>query len=137
MTSKINNEWIVAPKHEEYNCYVLMDEGVDTNKLERKLCPGDKEVVWATRKNNQQLRFNVGALLPSWTLLFKLRCSSLIPITHKSHVTLNRDILLYAMIEKKKVDARLIIFNNILESVGPNKWTSDASSLESKWTRIK
>lgn len=45
-----------------------------------------QQVIWATRKNNQSLSFNVGALL------FKLICSRLIPTTHTSHVTLDRFI---------------------------------------------
>lgn len=55
--------------------------------------------------------------------MFKFICSRLIPTTHTppSHVTLDRAILLYAMIEKKKVNARWIIYNNINTSVVPSK----------------
>lgn len=117
MTREAINELIEAPNHEEDNYSILMDEEVDENELERK-CQGDKEAIQEIGKNNQQLSFNVGALLLSWTPLFKLICSRLIATTHTLHVELDRAILLYTMIEKKKPDAGWIIFN-ILELVDP------------------
>lgn len=65
---------IRAPNHED-EYFVVMDEGVETTELVKKLCHADKEVIWATGKNNQSLSFNVGTLLLSWTSLFNLICS--------------------------------------------------------------
>lgn len=71
----------------------------------------------AATKNNQNLSFNVGALLPTCTPLLKLIYSRLIPTTYTSHITLDKVILQYAMIGKRKVDAGWIIYNNIIHSV--------------------
>lgn len=40
---------------------------------------------------------------------------------HTSHVTLDNDVLLNAMIKKKSVDAGWIIFNNMIYKVRPSK----------------
>lgn len=85
----------------------------------RELCQSNKEVIWAIEMNNQNLNFNDGALQPKWTPLFKRICSRLIPTTHTSQITLDRAILLYAMIEKRKVDAAWIIYN-IIDLVKPS-----------------
>lgn len=42
-------------------------------------------------------------------------------LTHISHATLDKAVLLYAMIKKKKVDAGWIILNNMIDSVKPTK----------------
>lgn len=62
MSSKAINKLIGAPNHEEGEYSVLMDKGVDTTKLVKKLCHDDKEAIWAARMNNQNLSFNVEAL---------------------------------------------------------------------------
>lgn len=105
LTSETINKLVEAPDHEEENYSVLMEEGVDTKELEKKLCENNKEVICVTRKNNQPLTFNAKALLLRWTPLFKLICNRLIPATHTSHVTLDCAILLFAMVEKMRVDA--------------------------------
>lgn len=115
-----NHKQTRARNHED-DYFVLMDEIVEIAKLVKKLGQADKEVVWAIGKNNQNLSFNIGPLLPSWTPLFNLVCSKLILTTHTSHVTLDIGILMYAMIEKMKVDARWIIYNNIIDSLRPSK----------------
>lgn len=99
----------------------MIDKGEEAKQLEKKLCQANKEVIWAIGKNNQCLSFNDGALMPSWKSLFKLVCNRLIPITHTSYVTLDQAILLYAIIEKKKVNTEWIIYNNNIDSIGPNK----------------
>lgn len=98
-----------------------MEEGLDTNDLVRKLYESHQEVSWATRKNNQNMNFNVGALQPKWTSLFKVVYHRLIPITHTSHITLDSAILPYELIEKKGMNAGWIIFNNMINSVKPLK----------------
>lgn len=45
-----------------------MDEGLEANELDKKLYQVNKEVIWDTRKINQHLNFNVGALLPAGRL---------------------------------------------------------------------
>lgn len=92
-----------------------------TSEQVKKLCQSDKEAMWASGKNNQNLNFNVGALQPKWALLFKLVCNILIPTMHSSHITLDRAILLYAMIEMRKVDVGSIIYNNMIGSIKPLK----------------
>lgn len=85
-----------------------MEEGVEIDELEEALCSEEKEVVWTTSKHNEQLNFHAGNLKPQW-VLFKLICNRLIPTMHTSHVTLDKVVLLYAMIKKKKVNAGWII----------------------------
>lgn len=82
MLNEAIKKLIGAPNHEEDDYSVLMDEGVETAKLVKKLCHVDKEVVWAIGNNNLNINFKVGALIPSWTPLFKLISSGLIPSTH-------------------------------------------------------
>lgn len=48
ISTKSINKLIVAPDHEENEYDVLIDEGVDTTKLGKKLCQDDKEVMLAT-----------------------------------------------------------------------------------------
>lgn len=43
---------IRAPDYEEDTYSILMDEGVDTTKLVKKLCQDDEEIIWTTCKNN-------------------------------------------------------------------------------------
>lgn len=50
MTSEAINKLIGAPNHEEDDYLILMDEGVDTQELEKNLCQTDKEVIWAIGK---------------------------------------------------------------------------------------
>lgn len=65
MLSEAINKVIWVPNHEEDDYFVLMDEEVQTNKLEKKLYKEDKEVFKATGKDIQNLSFNSRALLPS------------------------------------------------------------------------
>lgn len=81
----------------------------------------DKEVIRATRNNNQNLNFKSRAFQPKWTSLFKLICCILIHTKHTSLVTLDRAILLDTMIEKRRVDASWIIYNNMIDYVKPSK----------------
>lgn len=53
--------------------------------------------------------------------MFKFICSRLIPIIHTSHVTVDRATLLMALIERENVDVGWIIYNNIIDSLGPAK----------------
>lgn len=62
MSSELNNRLIGALDHKEDDYSILMDEGLEATKLVKKLCYVDKEVIWATRKNNQNLSFNASAL---------------------------------------------------------------------------
>lgn len=41
------NNLIRAPKHEKDDYLVLIEEGLDTNELVKKLCQSNKEVIWA------------------------------------------------------------------------------------------
>lgn len=68
-------------------------------------------------RNKQNLSFNVRELQPRWTPLFKLICNRLIATSHTSYIALDRAILLYAMIERRKVDAPWIIHNNMIDSI--------------------
>lgn len=121
MFSEKINKLIAVLDHDEDECSILMDEGIHMVQLVRKLCPVDKEVILVTQKNNQNLSFNVWALHPIWTPLSKLIWSRLIFTTHTSHITLDKAILLYVMIGKRKVDTSWIIYNNIIDSVKPFK----------------
>lgn len=120
MSNEAMSKLIRALDHKEGEYSVVMDEGVETIELVKKLCQAHKEVIWVISKNNQSLSFNVKELLSSWTLLFKFIYSRLISTTHTSHITLDRAILLYAMIGKRKVDVRWIIYN-IIDSVRSSK----------------
>lgn len=65
MSSELNNRLIGALDHKEDDYSILMDEGLEATKLVKKLCyvdKEDKEEIWATRKNNQNLSFNASAL---------------------------------------------------------------------------
>lgn len=73
------------------------------------------------KKSNQHLNFHAGALQPKWVSLFNLIRCKLIPITHTSHITLDRAILLYAMIKKMNVVTGMLIYNHMLETVKPSK----------------
>lgn len=122
MTYQVGNkqsDWALENEEDDY--LVLMEEGFDTNGLMKKLCWLDKELIWALGKNSQNLKSNVGELQLKWTPLFKLICNRLIATTHNSHITLDRAILLYAVIEKKRVDAGWNIFNNMIDSVKLSK----------------
>lgn len=121
MFSEKINKLIAVLDHDEDECSILMDEGIHMVQLVRKLWPVDKEVILVTQKNNQNLSFNVRALHPIWTPLSKLIWSRLIFTTHTSHITLDKAILLYVMIGKRKVDTSWIIYNNIIDSVKPFK----------------
>lgn len=92
---------------------------LDTAEQVKKLCQLNKEVMWASGKNNQNLNFNVGVLQAKWIPLFKLICNILIPTMHSSHITLDRAILLYTMIEMRKVDDGWIIYNNMIDFIKP------------------
>lgn len=85
MSNEAIKKLIGAPDHEEDDHSILMDEGVEIVKLVKKLCHVDKEVVWAIGNNNPNINFKVGALITSWTPLFKLISSGLIPSTHLTH----------------------------------------------------
>lgn len=79
------------------------------------------EVIWAIGIDNQNLNFNVEALIPKWTPLFKLICNKLILTMHTTHITLDKAILIYSMIEKRKVDVGWTIYNNMIDSIKPSK----------------
>lgn len=90
-----------------------MEEGLYINELVKKLCQSDKEAIWATGMNKQNLNLNARALQPKWAPLFKLICSRSPRIPPTSLWTGP------LMIEKRKVDVGWIIFNNIIDSVKP------------------
>lgn len=79
-----------------------------------KLCLHDKEVIWIIGKNKQYVNFHARALLPRWIPLFKLICSRLTPRKHKSHLTLYKAVLPYAMIQKKNADAGWATLNDMI-----------------------
>lgn len=121
VSSEAINNLIGAPKHNKDDYTMLMEEGQETNVLVQTLCSPDREVIWATGKTNRHVNFNVGALQPKWIPLFKLICCRLIPIKNTSHVTLDRAVLLYAMVQKRKVDTGWIILNNMIDSMKLSK----------------
>lgn len=120
LTNEAINKLVEEPVHEEDNYSVLMEEGVDTKELENKLCQDNKGVNWVTGKTIRPIS-SMSGHCTLWTLLFKLIYIRLIPTTHTSYVTLDLAILLYTMVEKMRVNARWIICNNIIDSIGLTK----------------
>lgn len=121
VSSEAINNLISAPEHEEDDYSVLMEEGLETSELVVTLCQQGKEVIPISGKNNQYLNFHAGALQPRWIPLFKLICSRLIATTLTSHATFDRVVLLYAMIQNIKANAKWIILNNMIDSIKPSK----------------
>lgn len=77
---------------------------------------GEEAEVDITRRRLRPLVEAMG-----WEEFSKLIYGKLIPTTHTSHIPLDRAIMLYAIIGKRKVDTQWIIYNNIIDSVKPSK----------------
>lgn len=69
LTSETIDKLEEAPDHEEDDYSMLMEEGVDTMELEKKLCEDNKEVIFDIGKNCQPLTFNARTFLPRWIVL--------------------------------------------------------------------
>lgn len=106
MSSMTLGKLLKTPEYDKGEYSQMMEQGVEAEDLEDVLWQEEKVLVWKTDKDNQQLNFHANNLMPQWMPQFKLICNRLIPTTHTSHVTVERAVLLYAMIKKENVDTR-------------------------------
>lgn len=86
--------------------------------LESQLCQLQQDVPRKLGMNNQYVNFHASALLSRYVPLLKFVCR---PTSHVSNVTVDRAILLCAIVDIKKIEVGRLIWNLVLEFVKPSK----------------